>query len=101
VRLSELKIDQTPRLNLDAKISGSIAYEVRGPAITRHFAVRLSMYLEGGKRQSILYWFKGRTLEGRGTLSFTFPPLASSTLRPRGPLVLFADLCTASSRAIR
>jgi hypothetical protein len=94
VRLSELKIDHAPRLNFDARITGSIAYEMRGPAITRHFAVRLSWYMEGGKRQAVLYWFKDRTLEGRGTLSFAFAPLASPTYRPRGPLVLFADLCT-------
>ncbi len=94
VRLSDLKIDNAQPLDLDKKLSGSIAYEVPGPAITRHFAVRLSMYLEGGRRQSVLFWFKNRTLEGRGTLSFVFPPLASPTLRPRGPLVLFADLCT-------
>lgn len=46
------------------------------------------------KRRMVLQWFKGRTLEGCGTLRFSCPPLASRGFAPRGPVVLFADVCT-------
>ena len=65
-----------------------------GPAIAEVFAVRLMVMLDGGKRRSVLQWFKKRTLEGRGTLRFLCPPLASGDFQPRGPVVVFADLCT-------
>ncbi|HEY7310810.1 MAG TPA: protein kinase [Gemmataceae bacterium] len=94
VRLSDLKIEQAQQLNFDARAPGTIAYDVVGPAIASRFAVRLSMRLQDGRRHSLLVWFKERTLEGRGILDFVCPPLASSTIRPRSPLVVFADICT-------
>ena len=92
--LSALRFDGGQRPNLRKKIPGSISYEVRGPAIAEVFAVRLMVMLDGGKRRSVLQWFKKRTLEGRGTLRFLCPPLASGDFQPRGPIVVFADLCT-------
>jgi hypothetical protein len=94
VLLSDLKIEQARQLDFDARAPGTIAYEVVGPAIASPFAVRLSMHLQDGRRHSLLVWFKERTLEGKGILKFVCPPLASSTIRPRSPLVVFADVCT-------
>ncbi len=94
VILSELKFDDGQRLNLNKPVSGSITYEVRGPAVPAPFAIRLAVSLDGGKRRSVLQWFKGRTLEGRGRLNFISPPLASRDYQPRGPVVVFVDLCT-------
>jgi hypothetical protein len=93
VRLSDLKIDQADRLDARAKVSGSIAYEVIGPPIDRSFAVRLSFY-DSGRRRAVLCWFKQSPLQGRGTLPFRFPVLTSAKIQLRGPLVLFAEVCT-------
>jgi serine/threonine protein kinase len=94
VTLSALRFDDGSRLNLGKEIAGSLAYEVHGPAMDRVFAVRLAILLDGGKRRMALQWFKERKLEGRGTLRFLCPPLGSRDFQPRGPIVVFADLCT-------
>jgi serine/threonine protein kinase len=94
VKLSALQFDEGALVDLHKKSAGSIRYEVRGPALTQAFAVRLSVMLDGGQRLSVLQWFTDRTLQGRGTLRFSCGPLGTRDFQPRGPFVVSADLCT-------
>jgi hypothetical protein len=94
VRVSDLKLAGGPQLDLYKRVPSSINYDVCGPPIREDFAVRLGVFIEGGRRRMVLQWFKGRTLEGRGTLQFSCPPLASPGHRPCRPVVVFADICT-------
>jgi hypothetical protein len=94
VRLSELRIDRQDKLAVDQKVTGSIAYEVSGPALLPSFAVCLTFYSDKGRRCSGLVWFKDRDLHGRGTLAFACPFPGRPENRPRGPFALFAEVAT-------
>lgn len=94
VRLSQLRIDAAGELALDRKITGSVAYEVRGSAVPPPFAVRLTFYSDKGQRCSSLAWFKDSDLNGSGTLTFAPPFPGGPEDRPAGPFALFVDICT-------
>jgi hypothetical protein len=92
VRLSQLRIDPAGELAPDRKITGSVAYEVYGPALSPPFAVRFTFYSDKGRRCSGLAWFKDRDLSGDGTLAFAHPLPGGLENQPAGPFVLFADV---------
>jgi hypothetical protein len=94
VRLSGLKIDHPEHIDPDKRVTGSVAYEVTGPTVAPPFAIRLSFYLEKAGRRMVALWSKRQTLEGSGRLQFNCPPLGTREIRPRGPLILFAEICT-------
>lgn len=92
VRLHQLRIDCTDEPAYGRKITGSVAYEVRGPAVSPPFAVRLMFYSGKGRRCSGMVWFKNRDLSGNDTLAFACPLPGGPENRPAGPFVLFADV---------
>jgi serine/threonine protein kinase len=100
VRLSKLSLDHVEELDVEGEITGSIVYQVEGPAVSSPFAVRLILY-HGGRCYTLLAWFQDRELAGQGRLPFHYPPHPGLLEPPKGlakprkgPAVLFANVAS-------
>jgi hypothetical protein len=91
VRLADVKVDNAMSLDGDGKITGSVRYQCRSPALDKSLCVRLTLMWA---KKTATHYCATKELAEEGTLSFAFEPLFADGTRDTGSHILFFDLCS-------